>query len=224
MLESVEGLAGDHLDLDTYLDELDRRSPTSPAREVWKVERRQHFRRPESVSWASASWAAFSEGRWEESLRLLEEDRPALEKQMAADAQAGVTVRRVRVVEWPLAPCLQWELHSLRLRALCGEHIRIVGPGAVACFERNGPVPEVATLGTEVAYASRYTEEGALHGGVRLTEPVVVAGCAADIAGLFFEAGEDIGTYFAREIAPLAPPAVPSIRAGRPASPGSGPR
>jgi hypothetical protein len=97
--------------------------------------------------------------------------------------------------------------HSLHLRALFGEQTRIVRPQAVAVFEDDGAVPEVVTLGTEVAYTIIYTGAGILSGGVRLTDPEVVSGCAADIANLF-AAGEDLGSYFAREIAPLPPPYV----------------
>jgi hypothetical protein len=202
MLESVEGSFGDLLALDAYLGDFDRYFSAALGHEVWKVERRQHFRQPEN-----ASWTAFSEGRWADALRLLEEDRSALEEEFAAFARAGVVVRRVRVVEWPLDPYLQWELHSLHLRALCGEQIRIVGPDAVAAFEKNAPVPEVVTLGTSVAYEIRYTAEGILDGGVRITAPEIVSGRTADIAGLF-AVGEDIGPCFARDIAPLPPPNV----------------
>ncbi|NYH55760.1 hypothetical protein HNR06_005349 [Nocardiopsis arvandica] len=101
MLETVGRLQGEHLALAPYREDFSTRFWSVRNSPIWKVERQQDFRQPES-----ASWAAFDEGRWEESQRLLEENRDALKQQFTRIASAGSAVRRVRIVEKPFTPYL----------------------------------------------------------------------------------------------------------------------
>lgn len=178
-----------------YLEDFDTRFWSVRDSVVWKVERQQDFRQPESPS-----WTACDEGRWEESLRLLEDNRGALRRQFARIAASGSAVRRVRVVEEPLTPYLYWELHSLRLRAQCGEDIRVIGPERIASLEREHPLPEIVTLGTSVTYRILYDERGVLEGAVRYTDPVITSGCRAGIAALHRD-GEELASFFTRAVA-----------------------
>jgi hypothetical protein len=50
------------------------------------------------------------------------------------------------VVERPICPYLQWELHLLTMRAQCGELIRVVPVDMVRDLEANGQLPELITL------------------------------------------------------------------------------
>lgn len=115
----------------------------------WKLERRQHFREP-----GDASWEAFVRGDWQEALRLIEAQRAGLLDLSRLAARHRCRLLRVRVVEVPLTPYLQWELHLLRVRAECGELIRVTGPEHIAAYERESPVPELVTLNDDTVYES----------------------------------------------------------------------
>lgn len=111
---------------------------------------------------------------------------------------------RVRIVERPVSPYLQWEMHVLRMRADEGEEIRIVDAALVRDQEGDSLFPELAVI-SGAAYQILYTPEGVLGGALRSTDPGLVTLAAAKAAGLFSE-GEDIGSFFTREIASLPAP------------------
>lgn len=195
MLDSVSSLPGDHLSLSEYGDDFGDRFRSLRNADVWKLERQQVFHEPESES-----WMAFLQGRCEESLRLMEADRPALRTMFEGLAQARCEVRRVRVVEKPLSTYLLWELHSARIRAQCGEDIRVISPEALSAFERENPVPEIVILGDEVIYRILYDAQGEAEGAVRYTDPTLLEQSRADIAALH-EQAEPVEDYFVREVA-----------------------
>jgi hypothetical protein len=198
MLDWFDDISGDRLQLTAYLEDFEQRFWVACGG-VWKLERQQHFRQPESKS-----WTAFSRGEWEEALQLLERNRSAIEDEFRQIAEAGISVTRVRVVEEPIIPYLQWELHSLHLRAQCGEYIRVVGPEQVN-FEPGDSLPEIVTLGGAVMYKLLYSEQGILEGAIRFTNPDIVQRCQAFIENTY-EAGEDLASYFSRNVAGLKPP------------------
>lgn len=202
MLERMHDLPGEELSLRPYLKEFADRFRAVRNAPVWKIERQQDFDQPESES-----WVAFSQGREEESLRLLERNRAGLREQFARITAAGSSVRRVRVVEEPLTRYLYWELHSLRLRAQCGERIRVVGPERIASLEEKHRLPEIVTLGESLTYRILYDAQGVLAGAVRYTDPEVNAGCRADIAALHREA-EELVAYFDRAVANAGAPSA----------------
>ncbi|MFJ6212979.1 DUF6879 family protein [Streptomyces sp. NPDC092296] len=191
---------GDRLDLAAYRADFRDRQWTIDGQDSWKLERRQHFQEP-----GFPSWDAFARGDWHEALRLIEAERDYLHDFGRENTRRRTTLLRVRVVEQPLTPYLQWELHLLRLRAECGEHIRVVGPEAVRDREGAGPLPERVTLGAGTVYQVLYTEQGALDGAVRFTDPEVTARCREFVRELY-EAGEDLVRYVDREVAHLPPP------------------
>lgn len=167
-----------------------------------KLERIQHFREP-----YDDSWRAFDEGRWTDSLNLTELNRPNVVAEFAKDAELGYNSHRVRVVEFPIDPYLQWEMHRFKVRVECGENIRVVGADAVARFEKNGIVPELIFMGTLAMYEVLYDETGELAGGRKFTDPELIAGCLAEVQALYAQA-EDFTTFFEREIVPLPAPVV----------------
>ncbi|QBI53083.1 DUF6879 family protein [Streptomonospora litoralis] len=166
----------------------------------WKLERQQTFDEGDDDS-----WLAFCRGEWHEALRLHEAQRPQLEAVGREDAARGSVFHRVRVAEAPLTPYMQWELHALRIQHESGMPVRVVDGGAVGHYEKTGPLPEVVVLGGRVLYRVVYTDAGAVDGAVRFDDPRTVRGWEAFIAGLFHR-GEDMTTYFDREVAHLAPP------------------
>ncbi|WP_028647126.1 DUF6879 family protein [Nocardiopsis sp. CNT312] len=199
MLDSLARLPGDPLDLDAYGEDFDRRFDALRGADAWKLERLQDFHQPENPS-----WMRYRSGETAEALRMLEQDRPELLEMFAGLERRSARVLRVRVVEWPLTPYLHWELHSLHIRAQCGEHIRIIGPEALTNMENGGLLPEVVTLGAEATYRIRY-DGGVLAGCVRYTDPEVTAACRSGIAALY-ESAEPIASFFPREVAAAETP------------------
>lgn len=191
---------GVRLTLREYRDEFRIGQWVIPGQESWKLERRQHFREP-----GFASWEAFACGDWDTALRLIEDEREYLAEFAAKTARLGIVIYRVRVVEKPVDPYLQWELHLLKLRAECGELIRVITGDQVSAYEADGPLPEMVTLGSSTLYHVLYDDTGELTGAVRVTAPSFVA-TAAEFARHLYEQGEDLAPFFERVVASLPPP------------------
>lgn len=183
---------GEQLDREEF--ERDYLGSDAEARgwDTWKFERRQSFQELHSPS-----WEAFRRGERDEAMRLLEERRAQVLGYVAEDAERGNAFRRVRVVEEPLTPYLQWELHSLRLESECGWATRIVGPEAVGRWEEAGPLPELVVHGKGTVYEVRYDEAGLLSGAVRFDDPGLADRWQRFIAELH-AGGEEVGHYVAR--------------------------
>ncbi|MFI0722784.1 DUF6879 family protein [Streptomyces sp. NPDC021224] len=165
----------------------------------WKLERRQHF---EEVD---ASRDALRRGDWAEALRLFEADRDEVRAAAQAEAAKGNAFYRLRVVEEPLTPYMQWELHWLALRAECGHQVRVLPAASVLAAEADGMLPELTLIDGRTLFRVVYTDEGATEGAVRYTDPEIVRPWENYLRELY-GAAEDILTYFPRAVAPLPPP------------------
>ncbi len=205
MLEFLRGVPGTRLAREDYQKDADLRFERAPAHDSWKLERRQHFVEP-----SSASWAAFVRGDWDEALRLAEARRDKLVELGREDARRGIRTLRVRVVDLPITPYLQWELHCFRHRVAAGELIRILGSEALAAQESTGTVPELINIGVETLYEILYDHDGRPAGAVRYEGSDVVTAYVAFMENLFAQ-GVDFADFFAREVAPLPPPAAQRI-------------
>jgi hypothetical protein len=203
-----DGMDGELLPLPDYLAEFDRDFWSILEADFWKLERQQHFREP-----GDGSWRAFAAGDWVEALRQLDARRDDLTNYYAKVAAHGFVTYRVRVVEQPVVPYLQWELHLLRARERAGAMIRIVGPEAVADLEPHRPVREFATLGSTVLYEPVYDGSGVLCAGRRFRDRALIDRCRSATQALY-DHGEPLASFFDREIAPLPAPA-PVPRIGR---------
>ena len=168
----------------------------------WKLERRQVFQEP-----GVGSWELFQAGDWAGSLDLIHSQRVDFTGHLDRIKAVGFSHHRVRVVERPVTPYLQWELHVLQAKDRCGEDVRVVPAGDVAALERHGPLPELVVLGADAAYEVLCTGDGLPDGARRFTDPAVVA-AARELIQRLHASGEPIGDYFAREIAPLDPPSA----------------
>ncbi|GII90735.1 DUF6879 family protein [Sinosporangium siamense] len=191
---------GKRLLRDAYLRDFRSRRAAIHNASSWKLERRQHFEEQESPS-----REAFRRGDWGLALRLLDAKRDSILRTLRQDRDNNSVLHRVRVVESPLTPYLQWELHSLRLQAELGKPIRVVTAEAVNPFETSGMLPEVVVLGSQVLYEVIYTEMGVPNGAIRFTDPDLVRCWEAFIQDLYHD-GEDVVAYVDRRIAPLPPP------------------
>ncbi|WP_435109228.1 DUF6879 family protein [Nocardiopsis synnemataformans] len=208
MLDLLTDVRGESLSLDAYGKDFERRFSTLRNAHVWKLERRQAFHQPES-----ASWMRYRAGQTDEALRMLELDRPGLVELFSGLQNRNSQVLRVRVVDFPLTPYLHWELHSLHIRAQCGEHIRVIGPQTIAHLEGQEEVPEVLTLGDQVTYRICYDSDGVLAGSVRYADPVLTRRCSEQIAALYRDA-EPLETFFPREVAAEENDCAPTSRLG----------
>ncbi|MEU9608672.1 DUF6879 family protein [Streptomyces sp. NPDC048057] len=200
MRDLLEASPGERLGRDAYRADFRSRDFAVDGYDSWKLERRQHFREP-----GDASWNAFVRGEWKEALELIEANRPELVDLARLAARHRCRLLRVRVVEQPLTPYVQWELHLLRVRAECGELIRVIGPEHIGAYEHEGPVPEVITLNDDTVYEILYDAGGTAAGGVRHLDAQLRDRVAERVETLY-GLGEDIDTFFEREVAPLDPP------------------
>ena len=200
MHEILAGATGERLANDDYIarvgDDYEHVGDTG----FWKLERRQSFQEPESPS-----WQAFDRGDWDEAVRLAEDTRPALEEEYRHDAEIGVRSWWVKVVEFPITPYTRWAFEPLRVRAQSGERMRVVRAEQVEAYEHREPLPEMITVGADVMYVIDYDVDGLQVGGTRIDERAVVARCRRLIADLYTN-GEELESFYQREIAPLAPP------------------
>jgi hypothetical protein len=200
MLEQIHEIPGDILDLDAYMADFSENESKISDR-CNKLERRQYFEEP-----YDPSWRAFAAGDWEESLRLDEELARADTAEMYATyARRGIEWRRVRVVELPVTPYVQWELHGLKLRVECGEHISVIPAESVSKYEIDRLASEVIILGSQVMYEVLYDKSSVLCGGRRINDQAVIQACRSEIEQLYSD-GEDFIAFFKREVAHLPAP------------------
>jgi hypothetical protein len=148
---------------------------------------------------------ALRRGDWHEALELLERRREQLLKMAGEDQRRGSVFHRVRVVENPLTPYVQWELHSLRIQNECGMPVRVVTAERVAALENDGLLPEVVVLGGNTLYRVLYTDKGVSDGAVRFTDSALIERWESFVRTLYAH-GEDVSTYVDRCVTHLPPP------------------
>lgn len=189
---------GERLSRDAYRADFRQTEAQSRDQDVFKLERGQHFEESEN-----ASREALRRGDWDQALRIIDQRRQLYLATVHADALRSSVFHRVRIVEEPLTPYVQWELHALRLQDECGMPVSILRAHELRDAEDHGPLPELVVLGTQVMYEVLYTTAGAPDGAIRHTH--TVDPWAAYLRDLH-ASGENIQTYFNRRVAPLPPP------------------
>ncbi|WP_432993175.1 DUF6879 family protein [Dactylosporangium sp. CA-233914] len=203
MRDLLDGATGERMELDAYYADFERNFWAISKLGFWKLERQQFFKEP-----GYDSWEAFAKGEWEESLRILEAGRADMADYHRRVEEHGFVARRVRIVEEPIIPYLQWELHALRVRDQCGGSVRIVGPDQVAAFEPDGPLPEICTLGSTVMYQAIYDQDGVLESARRFVDRDLIVRCQRFIEDLY-EIAQPLEPFFADHVATLPPPRQP---------------
>ncbi|MEU3420416.1 DUF6879 family protein [Streptomyces murinus] len=200
MFDSFPHGVSERLDRPTYHADF-WRVRASGIRHMNKLERGQEFKER-----GFASWEAFAAGEWDRALSLVQEKREGYERQFREAARLGILERRLRVVEFPVTPYVQWELHVLRMRVELGDHIKVLDARKISDIEQDRPVPEVVILGEVAMYEVVY-DDGNAAGANRFTDPALIRETSAGFEALY-ERGDDFHDFFDREIAPLAPPVV----------------
>ncbi|MFI2354587.1 DUF6879 family protein [Streptomyces anulatus] len=193
---------GLRLGLDDYAEDFGRHFWRSGSEGFWKLERQQSFQEP-----GVESWEAFRKGHWDESLALIEGQRGHYEEYFRRIAGSGFALHRVRCVEEPIAPYLQWELHLLNLKAQCGEDTRVLSRDGILRYEAQHPLPEIVVLGSSVMYEVLYDDDGKLAGGIRFDDPHVISRWRKTIQEMH-QAGEPLNDFFSRRVTQLPPPSV----------------
>ncbi|MFE7129422.1 DUF6879 family protein [Streptomyces sp. NPDC057638] len=201
MFDSFTGGTSERLDRPAYHADLGR-IYAGGIGFLNKLERGQHFQER-----GFPSWEAFAAGDWEGALTLAGERREDYAREIRRASQSGIQHRRLRVVEFPVTPYVQWELHVLRVRVEVGDDIRVLDARDISRIERIRLVPEVVILGDEVMYEVVYDDDGNADGANRYTDSSLIRETNAGFDALY-ERGEEFHDFFDREIAPLAPPRV----------------
>ena len=169
-----------------------------PGSRFWKFERGQHYAEP-----GNPSWTAFNQGNWAKALELLETDRQRLTQYHQRCHELDITTRRLRIIETPITPYLQWELHLLHLRDTTGGPVRILPAHKIA--EKPHPHPDYNVIAPDIMYKVSYDHHGVLQTATAYTHPAAIKNMVRYISGLYSRA-EPINNYFTREIAHLPPP------------------
>ncbi|AIA06901.1 DUF6879 family protein [Streptomyces noursei] len=201
MFESFRRSTSEHLDRPRYHEDF-RRHYGSGIRSLRKLERGQNFKER-----GFPSWEAFAVGEWRTAISLIEEKREIYSAQFRKAAELGILERRIRVVEFPVTPYVQWELFVLRLRVELGDNIRVMDSRAISEIESESLVPEVVILGDEVMYEVTYDDDGNAAGANRIADRAAIEDTSASF-DVLYQRSEPYGEFFAREIAPLAPPVI----------------
>jgi hypothetical protein len=201
----LEPSSGTRLSQDEYGRDFGARLWLADGADSWKLERLPFYDET-----GFPSWDAFAAGDFDRSLELYQGLRPELLAFNRRHTERRARFRRVRVVTTEISPYLHWEMHCLRIRAECGESIRVVPASRLAAVEAAvGPVPDLVSLCGATLYVTVYDAVARPDGGRRFTDPGIVTRYEAFARDLS-ESGEDLETYFDREIAPLPPPRWPS--------------
>ncbi|MBQ0829403.1 DUF6879 family protein [Streptomyces tagetis] len=201
MFESFSRGLSAYMDRPTYHADF-RQVYGSGIRHLNKLERGQDFKER-----GFASWEAFAAGDWDRALALVQEKRDVYARQFREAERRGILERRLRVVEFPVTPYVQWELHVLRLRVELGDNIRVLDARKISDIEKDRTVPEVVILGDVAMYEVLYDGDGNAMGANRFTDPALIRETSAGFEALY-ERGEAFPDFFDREIAPLGPPVV----------------
>ncbi|MFF7233543.1 DUF6879 family protein [Streptomyces sioyaensis] len=201
MFESFQRTISEYLDRPSYHEDF-RRHYESGIRFLKKLERGQNFKER-----GFPSWEAFAAGEWNRALSLIEEKREIYAGQFRKAAELGILERRLRVVQFPVTPYVQWELFVLRLRVELGDSIRVMDARKISDIEVDHLVPEVVILGDEVMYEVVYDGDGNAAGANRIADQGTIQETSAGFDALY-RRGEDFTEFFNREIAPLDPPMV----------------
>ncbi|MEK8170718.1 DUF6879 family protein [Streptomyces sp. M19] len=144
--------------MDAYDNDFEERESAARDHGSWKFERRQHFEEQDDPS-----RDALGQGRWDEALRLLEEERSHWAAIAQEDERRGTPFRRVRVVETPHS------LHAMGVaRPECAGDSRYGRSGrrrrAIALVGADPPAAGSGRHRGQVLYEVMYTETGVLKG------------------------------------------------------------
>lgn len=167
----------------------------------WKFERGQHYAEPHD-----ASWQAFQRGDWDTALDLIEQRRPQLTEHHEQLTAQGIATHRVRIVDYPLTPYLQWELHLLNVRHQTGGPVHIYPAHLLAPLEHTGhELPDLNICAPHAIYIPNYDDNGVLASATKYPWGNSITRYVKHL----YKLGRPVDDYFATHVAHLPPPALP---------------
>lgn len=122
----------------------------------------------------------------------------------------GVGGWRLRVIEKPLTPYVQWDPPALRILTEEDFEIRALRSKHLASLEDRGQPLEVVATRDTAFYHVQYRPDWTPCGARRITDPRVISAATTDIAGLF-DRGEPLIEFVDREVVALGEPANPGL-------------
>lgn len=200
MHDLTDGSLAEVLDVAQYQNDYETNFWKIGSSGFWKLERRQFF-----IEAGYPPYDAFDDGDWQRSLTLIETERSRIRDYFSKVAEHGITFNRVRVADAVISPYLQWEFHMLRLRAECGESIRVLPSAEVHVWERDELLPETVVHGDLAVYQPQYNADNSIDRVLKFTDPDTVLRCRRFIESLY-RSGEDLNEFFEREIVNSAAP------------------
>ncbi|GAB3438013.1 hypothetical protein GCM10027570_00780 [Streptomonospora sediminis] len=202
IFDRIRTAEGTVLDRPTFHADSDREEDQLDGGVVWKLERSQFFNELDDPA-----WDAFVAGDWTRVMEIFEGERDWIRREVGRYTRQGLQFRRLRIVEYPPTPYLQWESHSHRIFVECGHAISALPTTAIAHLETAASLPELMVYGQQVLYQVRYNGQGTPIGAKRVDDPALVASAVAAITDLW-RRSEPFLDYFNRDIAPLPVPAA----------------
>ena len=189
------------LDLDQYLARF-QDIQESLSCSTLKLESAQHFIEP-----GNDSWELFRDNHWEAALEVVMGMETEIYDSFRDLQSRGITTKRLRLIEEPLSPYVQWELHILNVRARAGEDIRVMRNGEAAIALNIQP-RELLFLDEIAMFDIKYSINGLLIGANEYRYELDVAELRDRINELF-EKAEPLSGYFDKRVKSLPPPQMP---------------
>jgi hypothetical protein len=200
MRDWVKNATATQLDHGDYLDDFF--TYFKAARSTFlKLERRQCFKEPDSPS-----WRAFDSGDWRLALELINVENEETKDYFEELKSRRIRALRIRIVEFPIDPYLQWEFWVYHRNARLGEDIRVITLDEL--HRRRGQdyeLPELAIIDDTVAYEVMYDDSGLNVGGRKIVDQILIRQCTNEFMELF-NVAQPIDDFFPEHILPLSDP------------------
>ena len=168
----------DHVSREEFFQAFNEFS-TKVQHRIFKLERLQNY-----VEEDNASWSEFQNGNIQHSLELMRTIRAAEAQYDIEFFRRGLQFLRVRAVECPLSPYVEWELQSHAISAQYGETILVAN---LTDVQRGGVLwntRDFLLFDSFAVLVHDYDSVGSLCGGWVCLDKAFVEHCA-DIAAKF---------------------------------------
>ncbi len=169
------------------------------SKEFLKLECRQHFVEP-----GNPSWDLFAVGDWAGALQAIDRVEDQLREYLSLLESGSLAARRLRIVQLPVSPYLQWELQLLARWCKRGEDVRVVIADAPESKELT-ELGELNILDERMCYEALYSDSGELTGAKKYTTTATVATLRTTVENVVNRA-EPLLPFFEQRIRNLPPP------------------
>lgn len=186
------------LELDAYYPDFQTTFDASD--QFWKLERSQDSAEP-----SSKSWRAFNHGDWDQAMELLDAWKEELKPVHRRNTANGTKVRRIRIVETPFTPYIQWELELLWRRDAVTGGIRTLDAVYLDGLEPDGTLLPDLNITDTCAYHVIYDEHGVISHVWKYTDPGIVNPWR-DLTRRLWDRGTAMNLYYKDHVQGLPAP------------------